>query len=127
MTETLASAGDGPALENTPARAMLKAGLSACHGMLADCASLAGNADEGANARMLAAQTAAKLAAASALAASAIAKLAEAETHQRLANVKIELALNPHGTARPRAEPEYDGYRAEAEKSTNNLPRVRSV
>lgn len=93
---------------------------------MADCAGIAGNSDEGAAARMLAAQTAAKLAAASALAASAIARLADAETRQRLANVKIELSLNPHGGCGPKYD---DAYRSnpESEKSTNNLPRVRSV
>jgi hypothetical protein len=110
---------------------MLRAELSACQGLMADCAGIAGNADESATARMLAAQTAAKLAAASALTASAIARLAEAETHQRLANVKIELSLNPHGgTTHFRREPEYGAdsrANPEPEKSTNNLPRVRSI
>jgi hypothetical protein len=109
---------------------MLRAELSACQGLIADCAGIAGNTNEGATARMLAAQTAARLAAASALAASAIARLADAETRQRLANVKIEMSLNPHGTTQFRREPETDAaWRAnpESEKSTNNLPRVRSV
>ena len=128
MREDLASAGDGPAPENTPARTMLRAELSACQGLIGDCAGIAGNTDEGPAARMLAAQTAARLAAASALAASAIARLADAETRHRLANVKIELSLNPHGGTR--REPEYGAaHRAnpEPEKSTNNLPRVRSI
>jgi len=128
MSETLASAGDGPAPENT--RTLLRAEVLACQGLMTDCAGISGNTDEGPNARMLAAQTAAKLATASALAASAIAKLAEAETRQRLANVKIELSLNPHGYSQRREEPEDSGdagYRTQSEKSTNNLPRIRSV
>jgi hypothetical protein len=110
---------------------MLRAGLSACHGLIADCATLARDGDETPAARMLAAQTASKLAAASALTAQAIARLTEAETHQRLADAKIDVTSRhhqPNGSERrsaTRNQPAYDAgdwraYSDDDEESTNN-------
>ena len=143
MRETLASAGDGPVAIQASEKPQIssadrvRAALAACESLMADCARVAGDREETSAAQMLAAATASKLAAASAQAACAIARLADAETHQRLADAKIELAQRPapRRIARPVARPDDDygsndwrAYRDEMDSPKPipaNNPRIR--
>jgi len=142
MSENLASAGDGPAPsqpivpQEISDRARMRGALAACESLLGDCARVAGDREETSAGQMLAAATAAKLASAAALAASAIARLEEAQTHQRLADAKIDVTRASHTSPRRaerrasvvRAAPAYDAddWRAYSDddedgESTNNL------
>jgi hypothetical protein len=135
MPENLASAGNGPAPSQSLVpqeisdSARMRGALAACESLLGDCARIAHNRDSASfDARMMAAGTAAKLAAASALAAQAIARLEEAQTHRALADAKIDVTrASQHASPRRTAPPDKPAYDpddwrnySDDEKSTNN-------
>jgi hypothetical protein len=112
----------------------MRVALAACESVLGECARIAHNRDSASfDARMMAAGTAAKLAAASALAAQAIARLEEAQTHRALADAKIDVTrasqhASPRRTAPP-DEPAYDpddwrNYSDDDDEESTNNPNA---
>ena len=105
MSETQAHAGTGPAplpasagreekdftdKHVVPAVARLHNALASCEALIAKCAERADNTDYYVDTRLKYALAAGRLAAAQAITAGAIARLADAESRQRLTNVKVD-------------------------------------
>jgi hypothetical protein len=105
MSENQAHAGTGPAplpasagreekdftdKHVVPAVARLHNALASCEALIAKCAERADNTDYYVDTRLKYALAAGRLAAAQAITAGAIARLADAESRQRLTNVKVD-------------------------------------
>ncbi|HEY8950431.1 MAG TPA: hypothetical protein VIM56_16215 [Rhizomicrobium sp.] len=157
MAETPAHAGNGPAplpasagredqdftdKHVVPAVARLHSALAACDTLIAKCVERTDNTDYYVDTRLKFALAAGRLAAAQAQTAGAIARLADAESRQRLANVKVDDSVfRPRRAARHIGTPsranttDWENDESAQKKSTFNSsgnsaftgPRIRQV
>ena len=151
MTENQAHAGNGPAPLSAstggedftdkhvvPAVARLHNALASCEAIIAHFAQRAVDMDYNYEARTNFALAAARLASSQAHSAGAIARLADAESRQRLTNVKVDDSVfRPRRTTRNSGSSsaattrDWETHDSESKKSTFNSgfagPRIRNV